>query len=393
MIARYTIHLKHAIRVVDHWPIDVFGGRMRMIAQGETVTALEFTFAGQPVTIAPTVSPIATGPATQSITINDPVHAALVDKVANGISLLGALFALELDCQRSEAEYIAETDAERDQIAIHSFSYGTRADEPLNLTYDFVTRAMMAAEQPLSNDHRLFAALHSASREATKQARYIDSFRYSFLLLDALFSHGQFKKAALEKAFEASTVLMTAIKTAVAKYREDNGRRPTGTGIFLRSSPSPQQVSKYLIERRGHYFHGNQLKPAAWQPHKQEEARDLAHLCIGICFELSGRFSEPIFAEENSRRHFSEAKASGAIMTMIVDYTFRHEGKEQDQKDRLSINMPGTKVTRLMATEAAKQFLIIFTEEHPERSLMHVLGRNAVNGESIFEIKLPPALP
>ena len=80
-------------------------------------------------------------------------------------------------------------------------------------------------------------------------------------------------------------------------------------------------------------------------------------------------------------------------MTMIVDYTFRHEGKEQDQKDRLSINMPGTKVTRLMATEAAKQFLIIFTEEHPERSLMHVLGRNAVYGVSIFEIKLPPALP
>jgi hypothetical protein len=96
MIARYTIHLKHAIRVVDHWPIDVLGGRMRMIADGEIVTALEFTFAGQPVTIAPTLSPIATGHAAHSISINDPVHAALVDKVANGISLLGALFALEL---------------------------------------------------------------------------------------------------------------------------------------------------------------------------------------------------------------------------------------------------------------------------------------------------------
>jgi hypothetical protein len=300
---------------------------------------------------------------------------------------------LELDSQRSEAEYIGETDAERDQIAIHRFSYGTCADEPLTLTYDFVTRAMMAAEQPLSNEHRLFAALHSASREATKQARYIDSFRYSFLLLDALFGQGQFKKAGLEKAFEASTVLMTAIKTAVAEYLEDKGRRPTDTGLFLRSSPSPQQVSKYLIERRGHYFHGNQLKPAAWQPHEQGEARDLAHLCIAISFELNGRFSEPIFAEGNGPRHFSEAKASGAIMTMIVDYTFRHEGEKQDQQDRLTINMPGTKVTRWMATEAAKQFLVKFTEEYPERSLMHVLGSNAVNGDSIFEIKLPPALP
>lgn len=80
-------------------------------------------------------------------------------------------------------------------------------------------------------------------------------------------------------------------------------------------------------------------------------------------------------------------------MTMIVDYTFRHEGEKQDQQDRLTINMPGTKVTRWMATEAAKQFLVKFTEEYPERSLMHVLGSNAVNGDSIFEIKLPPALP
>lgn len=363
---------------------------MTLIAEGEMVTALEFSFTGQPTSLAPTLSP--PGPETPSLNINDTLHTALIEKVANGASLLGAQFAVELDLQRSEASYIAETDAEKSEIAVSRFAYDEKSNQPISLPYDMVTRAMMAAEQPLIGDHRLFAALHAAARQAIEQGRYIDSFRYSFLVFDALFSQGQFKKRELEKAFRSSVSFMNAIRGALAEYSGMMGRKQSVTSAIVQAKPTPEEFSDHLIERRGHYFHSNQQKSSAWQPHQQDEACDLAFLSVAIALQLSSTFAEPMFEEGLTLRHFDEARSSGAIVVLRIEYTFVDDGgKDKPQGAILNYNAPGTKVTRALATGIMKSFMNDFTAKHVGESLISARCTN--NGAVIFEIAFRKDLP
>ncbi|ATP20962.1 hypothetical protein [Sphingobium yanoikuyae] len=394
MIARYTVHLKQPIRMRDHWPIDVLGARLTLVGDGDMVSGLLFTFTGQPTSLAPTMTDPEKPGQPPTISVSDPLHTLLRQQVRNGFSFMQALFPVQVAFDRTDAEYEGETPEETDAIAISRFTYGEADDRPLALTYDYFTRAMMAAEKPYDERYRLFATLTGYAREASKEARYIDAFRYYFLILDAFFSNGQFKKAGLEKAFKGHAVLMDAINSAKADFREDRTRPATPTGTFLRGSPTRDEIADHLIERRGHYFHSNRRKPGAWSPEKQDEARDLSWLCSMICFYLSEEYSAPMFAEELGARHFAEATKSGAIIVLRIDYTYvDDDGDGKPKQARTNINMPGTRVTRKMATEITQNFVQNFIESQPASSLMHAICREEKSGQSIFEIRYSQELP
>jgi len=369
------------------------GASMDVVEEGDLVTALVFTFSGQPTSLAPSFVDDESGLGPPTLTVNDTLHTVLRERVLNGLSFLQALFQIEVDLQRTDAKYEAETPVEKDKINITAFSYGEPKEQHLHLSYDYFTRAMMAGEQPIDDTYRLFATLASAAREAAFQDRYIDSFRYSFLLLDALFGQGQFKKAGLTKAFKSDPELMAAITNAVTDYREDKARAATPTGIILRDKPSAEIIAEHLIERRGHYFHSNLSKPHAWKPDKQDEARDLAWLCIGINHELAAKYSAPMFEESLGQRHFDSAKKSGAILVLNVNYTFQNNDEETPRKGLTNINIPGTKVTRAMATDVAKNFINDFTERLPAGGLIHAVCVVADTGQPVFEFRLPKNLP
>ena len=393
MIARYTVHLKQPIRMLDHWPIDVLGARMTLVADGDMVSALKFTFTGQLTTLAPTLTERDNQGQSPKITVNDPLHTLLRQQVRNGFSFIQALFPVQVAFDRTDAEYEGETPEETDAIAISRFTYGEADDRPLALTYDFFTRAMMAAEKPYDERYRLFATLTGYAREASKEGRYIDAFRYYFLILDAFFSDGKSRTVDLKRAFKGYSVLMDAIEAAKADFRQDRTRPDTLTATFLRGSPTPEEIAEHLIERRGHYFHSNRRKPGAWSPDRQDEARDLSWLCSMICFHLSEEYSAPMFAEEFGPRHFAEATKSGAIIVLRIDYTYVDDDGGEQKPGRMNINMPGTKVTRKMATEMTQNFIQNFIETQPASSLMHAICREEKSGKPIFEIRYPQYLP
>lgn len=366
---------------------------MELIGDAETVSALLFTFTDQPTSLAPTITDHDGSSDPPTITVNDPLHSRLRQQVRNGFSFIQAMFHVRVAFDQTEAEYEAQTPDEEASIGISRFTYGNSDNCKLSLTYDYLTRAMMAADKPLDETFGLFATLNNFAREASNESRYIDAFRYYFLLLDTLFGDGQFKKVGLEKAFKASPRLIDAIRAAASDFREDRSRPSTPTGVFLREKRSPESIAEHLIERRGHYFHSNRKKPAAWSPERQDEARDLSWLCAMTCFYLSDEYSAPMFADELAPRHFDEAAKSGAIIMLIIDYTYIDDDGSPARKGRTNINIPGTKVTRKTATSVTQDFVKHFIETMPASSLMHVLCRQADTGKPIFEIKYAQELP
>lgn len=187
----------------------------------------------------------------------------LRQQVRNGFNFIQALFPVQVAFDRTDAEYEGEIPEENDAIAISRFTYGEADDRPLTLTYDYLTRAMMAAEKPYDERSRLFATLTGYAREASKEERYIDAFRYYFLILDAFSATGNSRKPVSKKAFKSNAVLMDASKLAQTDFREDRARPATSPGTFLRGSPTPDKIADHLVERRCHYFHSNRRKPGA----------------------------------------------------------------------------------------------------------------------------------
>lgn len=77
-----------------------------------------------------------------------------------------------------------------------------------------------------------------------------------------------------------------------------------------------------------------------------------------------------------------------------IDYTYvDDDGDGAPKQGRTNINIPGTKVTRKMATEITQNFVQNFIESQPASSLMHAICREAKSGKSIFEIRYSQELP
>ena len=65
-----------------------------------------------------------------------------------------------------------------------------------------ITRAIMAADK--YEGPRFEATLARSARKALGAQEFINSFRYSFLLIESLYGEGQFKKAGLQTALKGS---------------------------------------------------------------------------------------------------------------------------------------------------------------------------------------------
>lgn len=103
-----------------------------------------------------------------------------------------------------------------------------------------LTRALMAAET--SDGPRFQATLAKSARNALFSKVYIDSFRYSFLLIEAMFGEGQFKSAGLRAALKGNAAFIASVQAAVADLMPPKQAGNLDTEALLARKPSPEEV-------------------------------------------------------------------------------------------------------------------------------------------------------
>ena len=366
MRVRYLVQLKEPFRLEDHWPISIMGGDFRVVSKDGKATAFEITFAGQSVDLAPMVEPHEEGDSKLSIIVRDTLLPFVRMQLEKAFSYLQCYFDVEVLIGEIEIEYAGETEEEEKQIKVTSSS-AKREKWPLSMPYDLLTRAIMVAEAGQAPEFE--ARLVSAARTAMLQERYIDSFRYSFLLIESLYGDGKFKTAQLKEALKGSAdfkpLVTTALKVRMSPMRPQN----SDTEKLLAASPATEAVIDHLVEKRGFFFHGNVKRKDAWRPHEQQAAETLALLSLEIAMLISHAAAAPMFDETFSQRHFDDAKRVGAIMTMNVSFRFREPEDTFDRNGRMDISVPGTKATPKMAVYVAKNFLERFVNVAPVADL------------------------
>lgn len=385
MRVRYVFPLSRPLEIDDHWPIPLLGGECRLVENNGVITAIEYTKAGLSTDLAFAIERTPHEKSKLTITGKDDFLIIVRDHLRRAFSYLQCFFDTDRSFGDVEIYHEAESPDEIAKIDVSHFQYGRKERGPLPLSFDMVTRSLMAAA-----DHEgpeFISSLIGNAREAGSEKRHIDAFRFAFLLVEALFGGGKFKSKQLTAEFLASSQLTTAIQRVIDDWKTRPVITPSETLTLMDSGPTVEQVVAHLVEMRGHYFHGNLAKKHPWHPSKQEEADAIAWLAVSIAQLISTDAAAEMFAEEYTARHFDDAGAVGAHVLMKITYHYRVPEDDFIHRRRLNFRISGTKPTTNMAMEAAYRSLENFKHGLPIGRLHSVMGNDAASGAEVFFIR------
>lgn len=384
MRIRYIIPFKQQVVVPDHWDIPLMGGVCRIVEDRGKAKALEIVFSGQPVTFAPLVAQLTDGPAKASITTRGPQIAFVKQRLDDAMPFLQCYFNIDLAMGDIEARYEGETPEEEEQIHLKSMATSTTPSK-VRLSFDMLTRAIMAAEAGTTPIFE--ATLANTARNARFEGRHIDAFRYAFLLIEALYGDGKFRKEALKEALNGSDEFVEFIDAVLKDQPILQGSRPSETRTLLSGAPDAAAVIDHLVEKRGIYFHGNAKRKGTWKPHAQDEAEDLAVLAILIVQQITGKAAAHLFDPTHDKRHFEDAKKAGAVIVYNIKFKYRQPEEVLLTEKQFNMTVPGTKVTPDSAFYVAKQFLDQFEHNLPVAHLSSAECVVKETGQPVFDLK------
>lgn len=269
MRIRYFVPFKRKIIIDDHWEIPMQGGKLRIIEENGYAKAIELTFEKQPLEYAPSFQKRATYEAMTTITGHDELIVFVKRQLDNAAIFLECFHDIELMTEEIEAKYEGETPEEETRLPIKSISMG-RHDSALPLSFDMFTRALMAAEK--YDGPRFEVAFVKSARNMLKNQEFINSFRYSFLLIESLYGNGQFKTPSLQAALKSNQEFRNIVELAIKDMIPAKNDRNSDTAKLISTKPNADDIINHLVEKRGFYFHGNIKRKDAWNPDEQDSA-------------------------------------------------------------------------------------------------------------------------
>jgi hypothetical protein len=383
MRIRYTVPLKRKIIIDDHWEIPMQGGKLRVIEEDGYAKAIELTFEKQPLEYAPHLQQHGEGETVATITGRDHRLIFVKRQLDDAATFLECIHDIELITDEIDANYEGETPEEEAKIVIKSLSTG-RHNPALPLSFDMLTRAIMAADK--HDGPRFEATLAGSARKAVQAQEFINSFRYSFLLIESLYGEGQFKTAGLQATLKANQEFRNIVEFAIKDVIPAKDDHNSDTAKLLAAKPTADEVINHLVEKRGFYFHGNIKRKDAWKPDEQGAAASLSLLAIGIVTEISMKAADRMFNPEFEKRHFEDAISAGATIVFEIKFKFREPEEKFASEHKININMPGTKVTPRSAFAVAQHFLQLFQHNQPVSALSEAKCTVQGTGQKVFDL-------
>ncbi|ELY5814646.1 hypothetical protein SNN51_001491 [Cronobacter turicensis] len=383
MRIRYFVPFKRKIIIDDHWEIPIQGGKLRIIEERGYAKAIELTFEKQPLEYAPSFQKRAPYEVMTMITGHDERMTFVKRQLDNAATFLECFHDVELITEEIEAKYEGETPEEETRLSIKSISMG-RHDSALPLSFDMLTRALMAAEK--YDGPRFEVAFVKSARNMLKNQEFINSFRYSFLLIESLYGNGQFKTPSLQAALKSNQEFRNIVELAIKDMIPAKNDRNSDTAKLILTKPKADDIINHLVEKRGFYFHGNIKRKDAWKPDEQDAAESLALLAISIITKITLKAAEPMFVAELEKRHFEDAMHVGAKIVFEIKFRFREPEENFDREQQFNITMPGTKVTPRTAFAVAQHFLNVFQHNQPVSALYEAECKIQGTEEKVFNL-------
>lgn len=386
MRIRYLIPFSRKVIVPDHWDLPLQGGICRFVETGDAANALEVTFTGLSADDAPRIEEGKQEGDIHTVVVDEPHFGLVRTQLEDAAAFLQCQFNVGFQWDEAETFFEAETDDEEEKIPISSFSAG-RHMPPAVLPFELLAGAIICAET--ERGPAFEATLVATAREAMFQERYIDSFRYSFLLIEAIYGGGKFRSVELKSALKQDAGFRGAVRSAINGFSRPPNAQPSDTSRLLASGADADALIDHLVDKRGIYFHGNLKRPDAWRAESQKEAQDLAAISAAIVLEVCVLAASAMHSPSVNQRFIDYAARAGALIVYQVDFTFRMPEEEFTRSHRLTIRMNGTKPTGVSVVEVIKHFIAAFERHAPMGSLETAVCIVQGTGKKVFEMTFP----
>lgn len=377
----YDFSIQGDLPFDDEWPFEFLNGTCELTKDDLGMRVARVSFSGMQPSLSPAINDIG---GNLNIKLRDTLLPIVQEKIERAFSYLKCMFDIDVDISNVKTYYYAENDQEKEKISVFSFSMGKRQPKKKPLSYSLFTGAVMAAEK---GDAPLFIAdLIAISRRHFLDKRFIDSFRYSFILIESLYGNGKFRKEALSSSISSNDDFRRHVLTVLSRKFHLFGRVKSDTHFILKNKPSVEIIASHMVEKRGLYFHGNLLRQDRWESHRQEEAEALALLAFNICQEISADACKPMFKREIRERHFTSADRARSIVMINIVYTYLDIDTNSISTKTLLFKAPGTKLTKEIAFGVGRDFINQFETKHPSGYLIEVRGHEERTGEFAFSM-------
>jgi len=380
---RYLIPFSQKLIVPDHWEIPLQGGVCRLHEEDGVVQALEIVFDGQPTRLAPRIADGEGEGDVPTIQMQDANIAFVRVQLRDAMAFLQGQFNVGLDWDAVETFFEPESDAEDEDIHIKNFKMGKHTP-PSALPFDLLARAIVCAERERGPTFE--ATLSTSARMAMSEKRYIDSFRYSFLLIESLYGNGKFRSADLKRALAGDADFRKAVEVGRRTVLDFPKLNPSDT-LGLLEKGAVDEIIDHIVDKRGVYFHGNLKRRDAWRAERQDEADTLATLCAAIALHICFDAARSMFAPSVEQKFHEYSVRAGAQIVYMINYTYRMPGEEFSREGGLRVNTIGTKPTGASAVQLVKQFAAHFEEHFPLSSLERAVCVVDDTGERVFEMR------
>jgi hypothetical protein len=387
MRIRYRIPFSRQLIILDHWEIPFQGGICRVVEENGMAKCLEVVLSGQPIDDAPQIKDGDSKEDIPEIIVDDPQYSLVRTQLEDAAAFLQCQFNVGLDWDDAKSIFEAETEDEKERIHISSFQASRHVPHAV-LTFELFAGAIICSES--SRGPSFEATLVATARQAMLQERYIDSFRYSFLLMEAIYGGGKFKSIELKGTLKQEPDFRNAVHQALDGFRLTPGAPPSDTSFLLERKASVEELIDHLVDKRGIYFHGNLRRSNAWRPERQKEAQDLAAISAQIALQISLQAAGAAHSPSVALRFNEYAIRAGAQIVYRIHFFYRMPEENFSREHRLSVRTNGTKPTGYSTVEVMKHFLGFFENHAPMGALESAVCVVESTGKKVFEMTFPP---
>ncbi len=380
MDIRYKFAFERTLLLEDSWPMAGHGAVVELLRNGDEVTHIVVTFSNQPLELAPKmVTPDAEGIAAH-IVMRDNLRDMARQIVKRFEHFLGIHHTVKIDTRNVDVEFVPKTDHERREMKVFNFS--TSASVPKSrATFSMIAQAFFASES--ADDPSFVTSFVQLARQASRERRYIDSFRYCFLLFESLYGNGKFKTSQLVDAMMSHREFTDLVTRTIDEFLTDSLHQGSVARGLVGSHRDAKTMIEYLIDRRGHYFHGNIKRTDIWRPDQQEEAEALSEFTMFLALAVADSMAAAMFSPDIGKRYFDNAKRFGAIMTVIIRYKIRDEHDLTHDKT-LEMNTPATVASNDLALRVQEQFVRWAQTEIHGANLVSAIAVDKATGTELF---------
>ncbi len=267
------------------------------------LSELSVTICNFPEIYFPTIVQHKVGKFKASISVPpDPFWDDLVSDIRTIEGVLCIWGIREINADYCTTEWIPETESEKKNIQLSSFSRTRNEKPPENLStspIDLFIRSILAVSDLKESETPL--NFYRRGQLDVFEERYIDAIYDLYFVLETLFADGKFKKKDVVLKFSASKELLEAINQDQKDIDPEIRSNPNLLKEYREKylNKSKDEIIEHIVDLRGELHHHTLKKKDIWHPAKQRYFKVDALTLLNICYHIaSTRIIDVLFKQE-----------------------------------------------------------------------------------------------